>query len=310
MLDDAVGNYNGLQTTVRKSLGAGLSFQATYTYNRTLTDTDSTQPQIITNTGQYSRYGYNPAADYGLAAYNQTHTFVFNGLYNLTKLDEHLHSHLEKGLLGGWGLSGIWQYGSGLPLTIAPGYTDYSNAYIPTPGEPNSTPGFTNNPVSGTTGAGYLASAGYPFLRGRSSAPRRYGITPARFRRTQPWAPLEIWGDDTVIGPDYNQVNFTIAKNTALTERMKLQFRAEFFNLFNHPSFALPGLSVFSKASNAAVGPVGLSLRPQFGLDHRYHLVCAGDTARIEDLVLTADRMKLHLDGAACTGWVASLPRR
>jgi hypothetical protein len=52
-------------------------------------------------------------------------------------------------------------------------------------------------------------------------------------------------GRDTINGPGFDQLNFTVAKNFALTERMKLQFRAEFFNLFNHAQFGLPNNFVF-----------------------------------------------------------------
>jgi len=53
-------------------------------------------------------------------------------------------------------------------------------------------------------------------------------------------------GRDTVDGPGTVNVNFTVAKNMALTERMKLQFRAEFFNMLNHPQFKTPGNLIFN----------------------------------------------------------------
>ena len=73
------------------------------------------------------------------------------------------------------------------------------------------------------------------------------------------FAPAGTYGNlgrNTVNGPGTNKTRFAVVKNTALTERMKLQFRAEFFNLFNHPQFNVPNLSVFS-SSGAYSGTAG-----------------------------------------------------
>jgi hypothetical protein len=51
----------------------------------------------------------------------------------------------------------------------------------------------------------------------------------------------------TIIGPGVNNIDFSVLKNTGITERVTLQFRAEFFNLFNHTLFAEPDTSVDSK---------------------------------------------------------------
>ncbi len=47
-------------------------------------------------------------------------------------------------------------------------------------------------------------------------------------------------GRNAIFGPGYSNVDFSITKNTQIWERLNLQFRAEFFNIFNHPNFALP----------------------------------------------------------------------
>ena len=52
-------------------------------------------------------------------------------------------------------------------------------------------------------------------------------------------------GRNTVTGPTFCNVDFTVVKGTPLSERMNLEFRAEFFNLFNHPNFGLPSRTVF-----------------------------------------------------------------
>jgi len=51
-------------------------------------------------------------------------------------------------------------------------------------------------------------------------------------------------GRDSIFGPGYSNVDFSVTKNTRLTERLSLQLRAEFFNIFNHPNFALPAHTI------------------------------------------------------------------
>jgi hypothetical protein len=72
-------------------------------------------------------------------------------------------------------------------------------------------------------------------------------------------------GRNSLRGPSFKEFNFSIFKNTALTERVNLQMRAEFFNLFNHPNFSnpiLPGFIADPGAPNTdpTAGPVGRQL--------------------------------------------------
>jgi hypothetical protein len=60
-------------------------------------------------------------------------------------------------------------------------------------------------------------------------------------------------GRDSVYGPGYSNLDFSVTKNTKIYERLNLQLRAEFFNIFNHPNFALPAGSI-----NPGVAPAGL----------------------------------------------------
>ena len=55
-------------------------------------------------------------------------------------------------------------------------------------------------------------------------------------------------GRNTVIGPRTNSADFSVVKSTRISERINLQFRSEFFNIFNHPNFALPNVTVNSSA--------------------------------------------------------------
>jgi len=67
--------------------------------------------------------------------------------------------------------------------------------------------------------------------------------------------PFGTFGDlgrDAVFGPGYKNLDFSVTKNTQIFERLNLQLRAEFFNILNHPNFALPAGSV-----NPGLAPAG-----------------------------------------------------
>ena len=88
-------------------------------------------------------------------------------------------------------------------------------------------------------------------------------------------------GRNSLVGPTYKQWDFALYKNTAINERVKVQFRAEFFNLLNHPNFSSPLLPAFiaDPASNVINGGPGFVAGP----NHRevgngqYQLTATGD---------------------------------
>ena len=248
LLTNGNANYNGLQAVLQKTAGASM-FQLSYVYSHALSEVDSTQPTVISNSGQYGTDPADPARDYGRSAYDQRHTLVFNGQYQFTALDQRLHSRMEKSLLGGWAVNGIWQYGSGIPLTISPGYTDYGSAFAPTPAYLNLLPGFSNNPTSGMTAGCNIGGVVIP--PGKLGTPGRW-FDPCAFA-PPPTGTFGDLGRDTVNGPGFNVTNFTFVKNTAVTEKIRLQLRVEIFNLFNHPNWALPSLTEFSRASSGVI---------------------------------------------------------
>src|SRR5260370_15786746 len=60
---------------------------------------------------------------------------------------------------------------------------------------------------------------------------------------------------DFLAGPGTVNTNYSVIKETAIKEQVRLQFRAEFFNLFNHPNFALPNANVFVQKADGGGGP-------------------------------------------------------
>jgi hypothetical protein len=152
--------------------------------------------------------------------------------------------------LGGWSLNGVYTYGSGLPFAVADGFNNSQNDGISTADRPNVNPGFSNNPINGTT-----AGCGGVIPAGQQLHTATMWFNPCAFSLS----PLGTYGNDgraTITMPGLNNVDFAIIKNTALTERFKLDFRAEFFNLFNTAHFGLPALTLFS-SSRTYLGNAG-----------------------------------------------------
>src|SRR6202043_633231 len=102
----------------------------------------------------------NPLADYGRSAYDQRHLLVVNAQYDLP-FGKRLKGRMEKALVDGWSLNGIWRYGSGLPLNVSDGFNQSANNDPNPPDRPNLNPGFSNNPNSGVSaGCGGVIPAG------------------------------------------------------------------------------------------------------------------------------------------------------
>jgi hypothetical protein len=244
---DTVYNHNGLQATMQKALSAGLMFAASYSFGKTLSEADSTANQTIQNGGSYTTmWSANPALDYGRSSYDQRHTFSFNSLYQMP-WEHRLNSALSKAVLGGWSVNGIWQYGSGMPLDMGLGFANSRSGSSQQADRPDLLPGFSNDPTSGVT-TGCATSAGPLGIPAGQQlhTPTRW-FNPCAFGLSTAGTFGNL-GRNTVSGPDYNSTNFTLEKTTRLMEGKNLVFRAEIFNLFNHPSFGLPQIALFTSA--------------------------------------------------------------
>ena len=257
-MTEAVSNYNGLQVLLEKTASAGLTFQASYTYSRALSNGDQTSGGSVGGEPLTLMNPFNPAQDYSLSGFDQRHTLVVNGAYKMP-WDHLLSRGVTKAVLGGWAVNGIFSYGSGLPVDILSGFNSSKDGDTSNPDRPSLAPGYSNNPNSGVTqgntpgnpactvtvggvGGGGPA-AGQPLhTPSRWFDPCAFLIPPST---TSNFGNL---GRNTVIGPRLSNIDLTLVKMTALTERAKLEFRAEVFNLVNHANFGAPSNSISSSA--------------------------------------------------------------
>src|SRR5262249_17596425 len=131
--------------------------------------------------------------------------------------------------IGGWQLSGITTRQSGLPFSA-------TTAFLPGDGVTQQAPLFRPNLVPGKSNNPILGGPNVYFHRGAFSNPVLgfYGNL----------------GRNTLTGPGLVNVDFALSKNTAITEKANVQFRAEFFDILNHPNFNNPTGQLFDSRGN------------------------------------------------------------
>ncbi|HUI43110.1 MAG TPA: carboxypeptidase regulatory-like domain-containing protein [Terriglobia bacterium] len=211
--------YNALQISLRHRVSRGLNVGAAYTWSKTLTNNPSDTQDAPYNS-------YNLAADYGPASFSVGQALVVNYDYQLPfyRAQEGVRGHI----LGGWEVSGISTFQSGFPATIYQSADPFNASDFP--GAPGTYPdgvGIDSSPV-----------APRPDLVGNaSSGPRSV----AEYFNTAAFAVavghFGTAGRGLVKGPGLNNWDVAAVRNIKITDRFGAQFRAEFFNAFNHASF-------------------------------------------------------------------------
>ncbi len=245
--DVANSSYNSLQAKLDKRFSRGLSFLASYTYSKCL----DSKSDAFSGLG-VDAYGLRRF--WGRCDYDLRHMFVFSSIYQLPfgkgRAFLAQGNGVTQAFLGGWDIGGIVSLQSGLPFTI----------------------GVTGDPANVGSGSFQTAEeVGNPLPSGFKQTPQEWFDTSAFAEPT--FGTLGNSGRNILSLPAYSDVDFYTAKNFRLSERMKLEFRAEAFNLFNHPVFGM-GYSGVGGGQVMNVGSPGfgqlLSASPprvlQFGL--------------------------------------------
>jgi hypothetical protein len=232
-------HYHGLQTRVEKQFKGGLNFLATYTWSKAMSDAGDLLNGGNDNVGYRAPDvpGFGIHRDYALANFDIRNVFHFSGGYELPfGKGKRFMSDVGPGankLVGGWQLVWITTLQGGQPIRL-------------------SCPSGTAQGL----GCGALFVKGQPLDLGIHTDPN--GIVswfgnPLAFTQpcvlggNTPTGCISLTGVDAlggvtqVPGPGFHRLDFSLFKDIPLTERYRLQFRAEIFNIFNHPNFNSPG---------------------------------------------------------------------
>ncbi len=260
--------YDGLQVTVRRQLSHGIQFQGAYTWGKNLTDVEGVGFQSVFLGGDGNSNDPNDRHQrWGPADFDRTQRFVFTYLWEIPHPAG--ESFLDRKVLSGWTFSGVTTFQSGLPVTLTDslGGSIFGSAST-SRGE--LCPGFTPGQV--VTGGGVESRLGNYF---NQAALADTPFSPAG-------CVLPVIGDGTGYGnlgrasfrgPHQANFDLSLAKTTTvggLNEGATLEFRAEFFNAFNHPQFQNPGSAIgtasFGKIQATSVAPRLI----QFGLKYSF----------------------------------------
>lgn len=220
-------NYNALQASLIHRLKNGVSFQASYTYSKTLTDNPGPNGTAYAST--WPQDSYNIRSEYGPADFDHTHMLSFNYSWELPFF-KHANA-ATKAFLGGWQVSGITVFQSGAPLTVT---LPNDQAGV---GSYNQRPDQVGNPFQAGTIAANPTCAAPSQVHTMAS-----WFNPCAFALNA----LGTFGNEgsgPLRGPYFQDWDMGLAKNFALHESVGLQFQLEAFNVFNHPSWGQPNLS-------------------------------------------------------------------
>jgi Carboxypeptidase regulatory-like domain/TonB-dependent Receptor Plug Domain len=270
--------YNSLQLSVRHNFSNGLLFQASYTWSKSITNINSPEagtgiaaPGNVLSGGASSNDPLDFGQQYGLAAFNRPQRLVISYSYDLP----YKHTEGFKGkALGGWLISGVTTIQDGEPFTVTDGnagYIYYGAAGVPFGGggvRAELEPAYTGKcsaagvcqslhaatggsdyqrVVSGLRGgAGWINPLTYGTLTGpggsfvERGAPCIGGTVVGSCAASGGGTGFGNSGVGAIMGPGQHNWDFSLIKNTKVTEGTSIQFRTEFYNLWNHPQFNPP----------------------------------------------------------------------
>jgi hypothetical protein len=237
----ANSHYNGLQTSATKRIGHGLMGQINYTFSRCMDTVSNGGFLQFSAGGILSPLPGDLARDYGPCDYDIRHNLNAQYTYQFP-------SKVENRLLGyalnGWQISGTVFWHSGIPFSVlSTPYSANGNGIVNGSGPQFASvvpgvPLYEHNPIPGVTQSGtlqWLNPDAFVSTVDPSTGACAGGDSPANCQ-------FGTLGRNALRGPDFAWSDFYLTKWFALTERVKLRFDVQFFNVFNHPNFGLPNM--------------------------------------------------------------------
>jgi hypothetical protein len=241
-------NYHSGTFKLEKRFSQGLSFNIGYTLSNSL-DTLSLNSTTANETTRPQDSNAPESLEYGRSSFNSRHRFVSSLVYQLPfgpgqRFLKNTSGAMSK-VIGGWMITGIVTHESGKPFTVN---SNLDRAGI---GNRFQKPNVIRDPN----------------LPENERTPARWFDTGAFV--SPPVGQFGNAGRNIVIGPAYDNVDFSVIKYTSITERHRIEFRAEFFNLLNHPNLDIP-VRIFGSPSFGQIQTASFPRQIQFGLKYQF----------------------------------------
>ncbi len=238
----ANSSYNALEASLTKRFSHGISFLASYTYSKSIDDASSfnmtgSASKPVAGENDLAQDPFDLAAERGRSLFDSRNRFVLSYQWSLPFWRQP-HGWYQQ-ILGNWQVNGIVTMMSGTPFTVFDS-TDFSVQGS----APEITGFFSNRP---NVVAGQIPNSG-------PHTPAAW-LNRSAFQQIiqDPNSPVQQFGSagrNIAQGPGYADWDFSAFKNIRVTEGTELQFRAEFFNVLNHPNFRLPDSDISSPTFN------------------------------------------------------------
>ena len=254
---DGSSTYHGLQSTLSHHFTGGLYFQAAYTYSKSIDNgSGSVFGDELNGLTQYGNL-LNPSGQRAVSDFDRRHRFVVSYNYDLP-VAKLLHGHGSTRLVNGWTVNGVSTFQSGTPITVFDGSTftlqdldgiNGTNFATLAPGATLAS-AVTSGNIGSRLGSYLNLSA---FTPGGNCVNNQNVVVPCQVNGAPnpaaAGAAIGNVGRNTFRGPFQQNWDLSITKNTKVTEATSVDFRAEFFNAFNHPVFSGPQSGGFGSAT-------------------------------------------------------------
>ena len=226
-------SYNAFEVDVRRAYANGLQLRGNYTWSKNLDNGSAWNTSVSANTPAFVSVPQLPSLDWGPAATDIRHIGSLNGSYDLPLGHGH---RIGAGFgpatniaISGWTISAISNLQSGFPFSPQLGYNPTGS-------------GDTRNSVRPDVNPNFHGSL---YAHGATAARANQFFNPAAFLAPAAGTVGNL-RRDTLTGPGFANLDLSLAKTTAIHERLHAQFRAEFFNVLNHTNLQTPNPVVFS----------------------------------------------------------------
>ena len=261
----AQSTYNSLQMSLTRRFAKGLQFLTAYTYGKSIDNASGTNggsADAVRDSGMILGNQLDNRANRGLSDFDRTHRLVVSFLWDLPQPSFAAKSTMGQLLLADWQVAGVVTAMSGLPIDITDGGAG-SFYGLNNGNNPLARPNWVSDATLSNVPAGYFFNP-FAFVRPVVTAGRLIPSSNGAARADGLGTDIGNVGRNVLRGPRQSNFDFSVIKRFRLGEQKSVEFRAEFFNLFNHVNFDNPisNLNVITSSGGSIDANTGRIINP------------------------------------------------